>query len=117
LESLEILVNGQTRAGARGKGKLIARQTIEVSESVWVAARAFEKSNQTVVFGQTSPIYVLKDGKPVRVAESTRYWLDKVDQLIARTRNQSGFRIESHRQETLAVYERARKIYQDILER
>jgi hypothetical protein len=60
LDSLEILVNGQTRIGVRGKGRLVARQTLDVSESVWVAARAFERSNETVVFGQTSPIYVLK---------------------------------------------------------
>lgn len=117
LDSLELIVNGESRGGARGKGKLVARQTIDVSESVWVAARAFEKSNQTVVFGQTSPIYVLKAGKPVRVAASAQYWLDKVDQLIARTRTQTGFKVESHRQETLAVYERARKVYLDILGR
>ncbi len=117
LESLEILVNGQTRVGARGKGRLVAKQTIDVSESVWVAARAFEKSSQTVVFGQTSPIYVLKGGTPVRIAASAQYWLDKVDQLIARTRTQTGFKVESHRQETLAVYEKARKIYLDILEK
>jgi hypothetical protein len=117
LKSLEILVNGRTRFGTRGKGRLVARQTIDVSKSVWVAARAFEKSDQTVVFGQTSPVYVLKDGQPVRIAASVQYWLEKVNQLIARTRTQTGFKAESHRQETLAVYERARKIYQDILDR
>jgi len=115
LESLEILVNGEPRAEVRGKGKLTARQTITVNESAWVAARAFEKSEQTVVFGQTSPIYVLQGGKPVRVAASARYWLEKVDQLIERTRNQNEFQAESHRQETLAVFEKARQVYLDIL--
>jgi len=67
------------------------------------------------VFGQASPIYVLQGGKPVRVAASARYWLEKVDQLIERTRNQSGFQAESHRQETLAVFEKARQVYLDIL--
>ena len=94
---------------------MTARQTISVNASVWVAARAFEKSEQTVVFGQASPIYVLQGGKPVRVAASARYWLEKVDQLIERTRNQSGFQAESHRQETLAVFEKARQVYLDIL--
>jgi len=116
LESLEILINGEPRSLVRGKGgKLMAQQTITINESSWVAARAFEKSEQTVVFGQTSPIYVLQDGKPVRVAASARYWLEKVDQLINRTRNQSGFQSEAHRQETLAVFEKARQVYLDIL--
>jgi hypothetical protein len=118
LESLEIIVNGEPRGAVSGsKGKLAARQTLEVSNSLWVAARAFERSSQTVVFGQTSPIYVLRDGQPVHIGASVRYWLDKVDQLIARTQAQNGFKDETHRQETLAVYERARKIYLDILER
>ncbi|MCI0663123.1 MAG: CehA/McbA family metallohydrolase [Acidobacteria bacterium] len=115
LESLEILINGEPRAVAGGKGKLTARQTITVNESVWVAARAFEKSEQTVVFGQTSPIYVLQGGQPVRVEASARYWLEKVDLLIERTRNQRGFQSESHRQETLAVFEKARQVYLNIL--
>jgi hypothetical protein len=115
LESIEIIVNGQSRAGVRGKGKLVATQTIDVRESIWVAARAFEKSEKTIVFGQTSPIYVLKGGKPVRVPSSVQYWLAKVDSLIARTRAQSGFKAEEHRQETLAVYEKARNVYLDIL--
>ena len=117
LEALEILVNGESRVGTRGKGKLISRQTLDVDKSIWVAARAFEKSDQTVVFGQTSPIYILKDGQPVRIAASVQYWLERIDQLIARTRSQGGFKAESHRQETLAVYEKARRIYLEILEK
>jgi hypothetical protein len=117
LESLEIIVNGQPRAGVRGKGKLVVTQMIDVKESVWVAARAFEKSEKTIVFGQTSPVYVLKGGKPVRVPSSVQYWLAKVDSLIARTRTQSGFKEEAHRQETLAVYEKARNVYLDLLGR
>jgi hypothetical protein len=116
LESLEILVNGQLRVGTRGKGRLAAKQTIDLTESVWVAARAFEKSHRTVVFAQTSPIYVLKEEKPVRVTADAQYWLDKVDQLIARTQAQSGFKSESHRQETIAVYEQARQVYLNILQ-
>ena len=115
LESLEILINGEPRAVAGGNGKLTARQTVTVNESVWVAARAFEKSGETVVFGQTSPIYVLQGGQPVRVAASIQYWLEKVDLLIERTRNQKEFQSESHRQETLAVFEKARQVYLNIL--
>lgn len=113
LESLEIIVNGKVSKEVRGQGLLTAKQAIEVNDSVWVAARAFEKSERTIVFGQTSPIYVLKDGKPVRLRQDAQYWLAKVDELIARTRRQE-FRQESHRQETLAVYEKARQVYLNI---
>ena len=118
LSRLEIIVNGQSRAGVKGKGKLVATQTIDVRESIWVAARAFEKSEKTIVFGQTSPIYVLKAGKPVRVpSERAILGLAKMDSLIARTRTQSGFKAEAHREETLAVYEKARNVYLDLLGR
>lgn len=115
LESVDIVVNGKVSASTRGKGKLVLKQTIDLEESAWVAARAFEKSSQTIVFGHTGPVYVLAEGKAVRVPADVQYWLDKVEQLIERTRRQEGFKEESHRQDTLAVYERARQVYRDIL--
>ncbi len=117
LDSLEIVVNGQVVESVPGDGShsLRLRKSIKTRNSVWVAARAFEQSKQTVVFGQTSPIHFLRNGVSVRVPADIRFWLNKVDQLIARARTQEGFAAEAHRKATLQVYELARKIYADML--
>ncbi|MEW5978478.1 MAG: CehA/McbA family metallohydrolase [Acidobacteriota bacterium] len=117
LESVEIVVNGQVVESLPGNGQatLSLKKKWRFQGSSWVAARAFEKSDKTVVFAQSSPVYLLKDGKPALVRADLQYWLDRVDELIARTRNQQGFKDELQRQDTLAVYERARKVYVDLL--
>jgi hypothetical protein len=117
LDSLEVIVNGKRAAVAQGGGERTLKVKLdrEVAESAWVAARAFQSSGETVVFGHTSPIYATKEGKPVRVVEDVRYWLQRVEKLLQSTRAETGFKTEADRLEVLNTYEQARSVYLKLL--
>jgi uncharacterized protein YlzI (FlbEa/FlbD family) len=126
LERLQLLVNGEVVAEQTGTGdrrELTLEKALPFDRSSWLAARVFERGNGAeawqpagLVFAHTSPVYVLRDGKPVVVPESVREVLRQVDQLIAHTQRLDGFRQESHRQETLRVYRTARDVLSRRLE-
>ena len=62
IESLEIIRNGQVVASAKGQR---AEASAECAESCWFAARVKVEGGWVA---HTNPEYILKDGKPVRVA-------------------------------------------------
>jgi hypothetical protein len=124
LERLQLIVNGDVVAEqAGGDGREVTLETsLRFDRSSWVAVRAFERASiaeawlpSGLVFAHTSPVYFLRDGKPVVVPESVRDLLRKLDQLIAHTERLEGFRQESHRQETLQVYREARAVLSERL--
>jgi hypothetical protein len=124
LERLQLIVNGDVAdEQAGGDGREVTLETsLRFDRSSWVAVRAFERASTAeawlpsgLVFAHTSPVYFLRDGKPVVVPESVHDLLRKLDQLIAHTERLEGFRQESHRQETLQVYREARAVLSERL--
>jgi hypothetical protein len=112
MDVLQLVVDGRVAAGKAGRGEreLTLEATVRVDESSWAAARVFERSGTSEVFAHTSPVYFLVEGRPVVVPEAVEDLLQKIDRLVAHTRSLEGFRQESHRQETLAVYREAREV-------
>jgi hypothetical protein len=119
LERLQLVVNGEVVAEQAGPDvrELLLEKTLRFDRSSWAAVRAFERANEAEfwrpaghVFAHTSPVYFLLAGKPVVVPESVQDLLQKIDRLIAHTGRLEGFRQESHRQETLDVYRKAREV-------
>jgi hypothetical protein len=126
LERLELVVNGEVVAAATGGDarELTLEKTVRIDRSSWVAARAFEATNDAEswrpaghVFAHTSPVYLLVSGAPVVVPESVRLVQQQIDRLIAHTQRLEGFRQESHREETLALYRAARDVLAERLAR
>ncbi|HWB98381.1 MAG TPA: CehA/McbA family metallohydrolase, partial [Bryobacteraceae bacterium] len=72
LEKLEIVRNGRVIASAAGDGtrtSLSATTPAGSEESCWVAARvtARKEAGEPEIQAHTNPVYLLRDGRPVRV--------------------------------------------------
>lgn len=81
LDRLELVVLGEVVATelARGRDRITLRTQITVSESLWLAARAYgaQESRNGMTVAHTTPVYVVVDGLPTWNA-------DAVPQLVAR---------------------------------
>jgi len=82
IESIEIISNGEVIASARGDG---SRTTLSVSgqvplgESCWVAARTVARKleGEPDIQAHTSPVYMLRENRPVHVASARRALADR----------------------------------------
>jgi hypothetical protein len=119
LESLQLIVNGEVVAQETGRDvlELNLDKVLRFDRSSWAAVRAFERPASAeawrpggLVFAHTSPVYLLREGRPVVVPESVQDLLQRIDRLIAHTERLEGFRDEAHRKETLHVYREAREV-------
>lgn len=116
LHRVEVIVNGQIWRSyeAEGRKEFRVSEKLEPKVSSWVAVRAFEPTDQTVVFAHTSPAYMVVDGQPVQFAEDARVLREKVDRLIRYTETKGVFRRPEDKAETLALYRQARAFYDRI---
>jgi hypothetical protein len=116
LEQVDVIVNGRIWRSYQGEGRKELRFSEKLMPDVssWVAVRAFERSDQTVLFGHTSPAYLLLNGRPVAFPADARAILAKVDQLIRHTETKAAFRKPEQKAETLALYRLARAFYEGV---
>ena len=122
LDTIEVVVNGRpviSRA-VQGAGVFTIDRKITLARSSWVAVRALGPwhrliLNDTGAFAHTSPVYVTIGGQPVCVAEDLRFYIDWIDQLIDRVRRRGRFATPERAEEVVALFQRARQIYQDAL--
>jgi len=114
LDGVQVIVNGKIWRSydAAGRKELRLSEELKPDTSSWVAVRAFERAEQTVVFAHTSAAYLLLHGRPVRSKEDARLLVSKMDQLIQYTETKGVFRKPEEKAETLALYREARAIYQ-----
>ena len=116
MDRLEVLFKGRTVRTASGAGKLAIDFTMDVSETGWFAARAFEKPDRTIRFAHSSPVYVESPGDAGVVADDARFFLDWIDRETAFYKDASGFREEAHREEMLALFATARRVYERLVQ-
>jgi hypothetical protein len=105
--------------------KLLLEAGVSVSKSTWVAARAYSPTLQPYqrwallgtegipLMAHTSPIYISVDGKPPRSPDDAEALMKEIDKAIEWARTDARYLEESQRQEVIALYERARKVYLD----
>jgi TolB protein len=122
MQALELIVNGEVAATATpsAEGTIATlTHTLELDASAWVAARVRGAAHRRVmndshVFAHTSPVYLLRDGKPVALAKDAGIVLGWVDRLIEDVKKSPRFATEAHRQEVLEIFHRGRAHYQKI---
>ncbi len=117
LAYLEIVASGKViaRAEATSRAKtLTVNINLPVSESTWVAARAFESNRETARFAHTSPVYIEVAGKPVLSSKAAAYYKANVDRIIEFTTASKLFKREKDRRTALSIYRKARSIYAKI---
>jgi TolB protein len=92
IERLDILVNGVVVAGAAPSGPDATSARFDGAVPIpvggWVAARVTGPSSKYIAdsyaFAQTTPVYVVRDGKPFTSAEDAKFLAAVVDAIWAR---------------------------------
>ena len=75
-------------------------------------ARCFERAGSTIRFAHTSPIYLRFDGDTGVVAKDAQFLLKWIEREIAFYRAEPGFKEPSHREEMIALFQKARAVYE-----
>lgn len=106
---VELVVNGYPvatkKVAADGKPYKIQFEQVKIERSSWVAARVFPSAH-------TNPIWVLVDGKPVRVKESAEWCMTALEQCW--TEKQKTY-ATAEQSQARSDYEHARQTYRRIL--
>ncbi len=118
LDSIEIVVNGHIAAthDARGRGERFRVEAqIELDGSGWIAARAIGPASPLVAdsyaFAQTSPVWVVADGREYRSPDDIRFLLAAVEAFRTRVVIRDRWATEADRERFLARVDEAAAEY------
>lgn len=114
MDRLEVVFKGRLIKTVRGAGKLAADFTVDVDDTGWFVARAFEKPDHTVRFAHTSPVYVEVPGRSGVLQADAQFFIDWIDREVAFYRSLSGFREPAHREAMLSLFASARQVYSTL---
>lgn len=125
LERVEILVNGRValdaRAGADGRIPERVSGRVEVPDGGWIAARAVGRAHRYVgdsyAFAQTSPVYVVRGGRPFVSREDAAFLGEVVDAVRARAARSTAWRSAGEREAFLQEIDKARAVYARLMNR
>jgi hypothetical protein len=118
LEKAEIVVGGEVAASftppADNPRRIAARRALPIGRSTWIAVRAFEPVQGSVVrFAHSSPFYVTIGGARPSDPEAARFYVQWLDELIRDTeKKQAAAGSPAPFDPVLATYRRARAVYQ-----
>ncbi len=126
LERMEIIANGAVQHIVEGKGgqhELVCETSIPVSESTWLAARVRGRVEPESYGGvapwnlhaHTSPVYLLKRGKPVVQRADATAMADYMRLITERYRRQARFKNDKHRKALFENLERSLLFYEGLL--
>jgi len=109
IDRVEVVANGRTVAGVAAS-KL--ETEIEPKNYTWLAARCTLKTDFTIRFGHTSPIYLRGEKQSWDTAEDKAYFRKWIDDLIAESyADAKRFANVDQKNEVLAIYRTARDRY------
>ena len=120
VDSIEILVNGEVAqtANAGDPRHIVFDATVDVPEGGWIAARAAGPASTYLgddyAFAQTTPVYVVRGGRPYRKAADVQFLLDTLDAIWGRV-ERSRWRSEAERDAFHAAIDKGRAVYQKLL--
>jgi hypothetical protein len=114
LDRLEVLFKGKTVRTLRGTDRLTADFRIDVGETGWFAARAFDTPDRTVRFAHTSPVYIEVSGDSGVVPEDAQFFIDWIDREMAFYMSLPGFRDPAQREAMLGLFRSARQVYASL---
>jgi TolB protein len=117
LDSLQIIVNGRMTHTVRATDSLriVFNEEVAVPQGGWVAARVIGPSSRYVTdsyaFAQTSPVYVVRDGKRFLSGEDGRFLADAVSAVWTRA-ERARWRTAAERDKFRTSVEQARAVYE-----
>lgn len=117
IDRLEIVVNGMVAATAKPAGAATTidfDQDVAMPEGGWVAARVVGPPSKSVAdsyaFAQTSPVYVVRNGKPFVSPADAKFLADVVDAIWARA-SRGTWRSDAERDAFKREIDRAKAVY------
>jgi TolB protein len=121
LDKLEVIVNGRVAATVKPGDplKLSFNGSVPSPAGGWIAARVVGPSSRYVsdsyAFAQTSPVYVVRNGKRFTSADDAIFLRNVVDAIWARVDNpRTRWRTPAEREKFKAAIDRARAVYEQI---
>lgn len=121
IDRIDVMSNGVAILSKRGiaRGEVTLTGEAHLDRSAWIAARALGQRhrlvlNDTGVFAHTSPIYVLVGGKRIAHRDDARFFQEWIRRLEAMLHRRGQFSTPERKQEVLALFERASKVYREI---
>jgi TolB protein len=125
MEKLEVIVNGRiahTTGPSSNPQRIAVDDAIVVPDGGWVAIRVTGASSRYVsdsyAFAQTSPVYVVRDGKRWTSADDARFLGEVVDAIWTRVDGpRARWRTPAERDRFKAAIDRARSVYLEIAAR
>jgi hypothetical protein len=113
IQRIEIVADGKVVHSFRvphGARSFKVSFVIDPKKYLWVAARCFLQTEDTIRLAHTSPTYL--DGHS-DCREDAKYLLDWINELITQTKTDAKrFASPEERDEVLGLYERARDVYE-----
>lgn len=122
LDKVEILVNGDVAkewvpAGVGPTWRF--EGSVDAPEGGWIAARVIGPPSRYVgdafAFAQTSPVYVLRDGKSFTSVADARFLLQSVDALWQRVKARNAWFNEAQERTYQQYVNQARAIYRNVI--
>lgn len=121
VQRLEILTNGKVAATVKldadvawSQSGFVAKQDIQLPEGGWVAARVVGLSSRYVTdsyaFAQTTPVYVVRGGKPYVSQSDAKFLGDVVDAIWMRA-SRSAWRSDAERDAFKREIDQAKAVY------
>jgi TolB protein len=122
METLDVIVNGSVARTIRPAGdphRVSFDGKVAVPDGGWVAIRVLGPPSKYVsdsyAFAQTSPVYVVRDGKRWTSAEDASFLGQVVDAIWARVDGpRARWRTPAEREKFKAAVDRARSVYLEI---
>jgi TolB protein len=117
LDSLQIIVNGRmaNTVPATDSLRIVFNGEVAVPQGGWVAARVIGPSSRYVTdsyaFAQTSPVYVVRDGKRYLSSEDGRFLADAVSAVWTRA-ERARWRSPAEREKFRAAVDQAKAVYE-----
>lgn len=117
LENIQIVYNGEIirEFSTNGQRKFSYEFDIELTKSGWIIARAFEKSDKTIKFAHTSPIYIQIGLNRLLRKESALFYANWCKELLAMsTSDKERYATIIQREEVESLYRRAINLYENL---
>lgn len=121
IEKIEIVFRGRVvEAISPGDGRLVQfTREVPVSESGWFTlqvsgSRPIHPVDDSYPQATTNPVWVLLGDRPVRSAESARYFIRWIDKLAGLANDHPGWRSAAEKKHVLEQFSEARKVYERL---
>jgi hypothetical protein len=117
LERVELISNGRVVESLSCSGGSVKERIVfHAEESCWIAARAFERSELTVRFAHTDPVFLELPERMIPRATDARYYRDWCRELLGESmRSEGRYESDAGRREVEGRYKRAIAFYEALL--